>query len=258
VIPQEYDSLFAKLIVSASDRSAAISAMSTALNETLVAGTITNKFYLQRVFQADDFRNNQIHTRWIDSHPDLLKEGSEELAQDLARWGKIFSSELLVRRIKAFEERTLNANVLKRFVPDPELHGTIAPQGLVRVAGTFQVGAEMIAVSGWVTRFHLCLTFQKEWLGATQCKIAFAGQFETEDLRMHHGPITTQVPGLVLDVRVQPGQIVPAQEPILIIEAMKIEMPFTLPIGAKISTVHVKTGDRILPGQTLVTWEPAE
>jgi pyruvate carboxylase len=232
--------------------------MSKALDETLVAGTITNKFYLRRVLQTEDFRNNDVHTRWIESHPDLLKEGSNELDQDLARWGKLFSSELLVRRMYQFQERTLNATVLKRFIPDPELHGTIAPQGIVRIAGTFEVGSEMIPVSGWVTRFEVCLTFQTERLGAAQRKITFAGQFETEDLRTHHGPITTQVPGVVLDVRAEPGQVVPAHQPIIIIEAMKIEMPFTLPIPAKISAVQIKPGDRIMPGQILVTWEPAE
>ena len=33
---------------------------------------------------------------------------------------------------------------------------------------------------------------------------------------------------------------------------MKIEMPFALPIAARITEIFVKPGERILPGQTLV------
>jgi len=143
-------------------------------------------------------------------------------------------------------------------LPDESLHGTVSPQGLVKIAGSFELDAETIPTSGWVSRFEICLTFQKEINGTGQRKIAFSGLFETEDLRAHHGPITTQVPGVVLEVRAEPGQTVPALQPILIVEAMKIEMPFTLPISAKIVSVQVKSGDRIMPGQTLVIWEPAE
>jgi biotin carboxyl carrier protein len=74
----------------------------------------------------------------------------------------------------------------------------------------------------------------------------------------HHGPIIAQVPGIVLDVRAQTGAVVAAHEPVLVVEAMKIEMPMSLPIAARITSISVKTGDRIQPGQTLVTWDPAE
>lgn len=258
VIPQEYDSLFTKLIVTAPTRNEAVELMSRTLAQTLIAGTITNKFYLQRVLLHPDFKNNNIHTRWIESNPELMKEGSAKIDEDLLLWGKVFSSDLLVRRMEEFSERSITAKVLKKFLPDESLHGTVSPQGLVKIAGSFELDAETIPTSGWVSRFEICLTFQKEINGTGQRKIAFSGLFETEDLRAHHGPITTQVPGVVLEVRAEPGQTVPALQPILIVEAMKIEMPFTLPISAKIVSVQVKSGDRIMPGQTLVIWEPAE
>jgi 3-methylcrotonyl-CoA carboxylase alpha subunit len=258
VIPQEYDSLFAKLIVSAPDRKSAIKQMMKALDQTLIAGTITNKFYLDRVLKHPDFKNNKIHTRWIESHPDLMKEGSPELDQDLIAWGKIFSSELLVQRIEEFPQRRINAHILKGFKPDPLVHGTISPQGLVRIAGNFELENETAYASGWVSRFEICLAFTREIHGTGQGKISFAGQYESDDLRAHHGPIIAQVPGVVLEVRANSNDTVAALQPILIVEAMKIEMPFSLPIPAKILMIHVKAGDRIVPGQTLVTWEPVE
>ncbi|MGH9856250.1 MAG: biotin/lipoyl-containing protein, partial [Acidobacteriota bacterium] len=257
VIPQEYDSLFAKVIVQGKTRKETIEKLSTVLDDTLIAGTITNKFYLQAVLQHKDYLKNKIHTRWIEAHNQLAQTKPDVLDQDLMFWGRKFSSDLLVQRsdhdapVSYFSGRILTA-----FAPDPEIHGSPSPRG-VCIAGYFELQeGESFYAAGWVNRFELCITFLRPVEGVGQRRISFAGQFEIEDLRTHHGPIIAQVPGVVLEVRSQPGDTVKALQPILIVEAMKIEMPFTLPITAKITGILVKQGDRILPGQTLVTWEP--
>jgi 3-methylcrotonyl-CoA carboxylase alpha subunit len=257
VIPQEYDSLFAKMIVCGETRKETIERLSTILDATLVAGTITNKFYLQAVLQHKDYLKNKIHTRWIETHDDLAHAKSDALDQDLIFWGRKLSSDLLVRRSDDPGPAShFSGRILTAFAPDPEIHGSSSPRG-VRVAGYFELqNGESIYAAGWVTRFELWIAFLQPVEGVGQRRISFAGQYEIEDLRTHHGPIVAQVPGVVLELRAQSGDIVEALQPILIVEAMKIEMPFTLPIIAKITGILVKQGDRILPGQTLVTWEP--
>ena len=258
VIPQEYDSLFAKLIVHGKTREETIQLASNVLEKTLVAGTITNKFYLQSVLNHEDFRKNRIHTRWIESHTGLLKEDAGELDQELIFWGKKFSSELLVQRTVDAPVGKPPTRILTAFTPDEAAHGGMSPLG-VRIAGHFKTKeGDKIYASGWVSRFELCVTFQRPVKGIGQRRLAFAAQYEVEDLRTHHGPITAQVPGVVLEIRAKANEIVQAMQPILIVEAMKIEMPFALPIAARITEILVKAGDRIMPGQTLVTWEPAE
>ncbi|MCI0413071.1 ATP-grasp domain-containing protein [bacterium] len=257
VVPQEYDSLFAKLIVHGKSRDETIELASNALEKTLVAGTITNKFYLQSVLNHEDFRKNRGHTRWIESHPELLKEDGGELDEDLSFWGKKFSSDLLVQRINDAPAVKPPTRILTGFTPE-EAHGGSSSIG-VRVAGHFEIEeADRIYASGWVNRFELCVTFQRPVKGIGQRRLTFAGKYEVEDLRTHHGPITAQVPGVVLEVRAKAEDIVHAMQPILIVEAMKIEMPFALPIAARITEILVQPGDRIMPGQTLVTWEPSE
>ena len=257
VIPQEYDSLFAKVIVHAKSRDESIQRVTQALQESLIAGTITNKFYLERVLQSPDFQKNRIHTRWMESHPELMEEDNASLDEDLLFWAKRFSSELLVQRNPHGLHSEVPARVLKDFFPDFSIHGARASKG-VSVGGHFLLdGEQQVYAAGWVNRFELCITFQRVVEGVAQRRLSFAGQYEIEDLRTHHGPITAQVPGVVLEVRAETDDIVEALQPILIVEAMKIEMPFSLPISAKITKIHVKPGDRILPGQTLVTWEPA-
>ena len=257
VIPQEYDSLFAKMIVHAPTREAVIARFEEILRETLIAGTITNKFYLQDVLKHDDFVQNELHTRWIETHPELTPVDSSILDPELKFWGKKFSSDLLVQRSSPQRGQNKTGKMLFSFQPDAS-HGAPSPQG-VCIAGWFEsADQENIYSAGWVNRFEICITFQNKVQGVGQRRLTFAGQYESEDLRTHHGPLTAQVPGVVLEVRAAANQIVEAFQPILIVEAMKIEMPFSLPIAVKIKDVHVKSGDRILPGQTLVTWEPHE
>ena len=143
------------------------------------------------------------------------------------------------------------------FSPLPE-HGTHSPHGLVRVAGMFTTPEYNSEVSGYISRFDLCFTFSKEISGVGQRKLIFAGQFETAEMHAQHGPIVSQVPGLVLEIRAKEGDSVDAHFPVLVLEAMKIEMPLSLPVNARITTIHVKAGERVLPGQTLITWEVVE
>jgi 3-methylcrotonyl-CoA carboxylase alpha subunit len=263
VVPQEYDSLFAKLIVCSGSREKTLNDLRKVLERCRIAGLLTNKYFLQDVVSHPDFEQNRIFTRWIDSHPELT-QNSTVLDSDLQYWGKRMSSELLVqRRQRQIEpevpQELTRPSILIDFAPRAGDHGGNSPQGLIRIAGDFTLAqnAGTVYASGWISRFEICLAFDRVIHGIGQRRISFAGQFEVEDPRAHHGPIVAQVPGVVLDVRAKVNQVVQAQEPILVIEAMKIEMPMTLPINAKITSIHVKAGDRIQPGQTLVTWEPA-
>ncbi len=258
VIPQEYDSLFAKLIIHGRNRGEVIARLSNVLEESFVAGTITNKFYLESILRHEDFEQNRIYTRWIDFHPEVIRKDSDALDEDLIFWGKKFSSELLVQRERDAPVVPIPTHTLTGFTPDPSVHGGPSPKG-VTIGGYFEIqGTGTVYASGWVSRFDLCVTFERWVEGVAQRRISFAGLHEIQDLRTHHGPITAQVPGVILEIRAKPDDIVEALQPILIVEAMKIEMPFTLSVSARILAIHVKTGDRILPGQTLVTWEPVE
>ncbi len=256
VIPQEYDSLFAKVICKGTDREEAIRNLTNTLDGMAVGGILTNRYFLRSVLAHPDYFENKIHTRWIDAHP---VAPSERLDGDLVFWGKKFCSEMFVQR---GESSVVNqrppVELLLEFAANEKIHGTYSPQGLVRVGGHFRVKENgKVYATGWINRFEICLSFEREIESVGQRRIAFAGQFEVDDVRTHHGPIVAQVPGLVLDVRASADQVWEAHSPILVIEAMKIEMPVSLPVAAKITEIHVKRGDRIQPGQTLVTWEPS-
>ncbi|MFL5955641.1 MAG: acetyl/propionyl/methylcrotonyl-CoA carboxylase subunit alpha [Gaiellaceae bacterium] len=64
--------------------------------------------------------------------------------------------------------------------------------------------------------------------------------------------IVAPMPGTVIKVNVREGSKVRAREPLVVLEAMKMETPLGAPYDATVRTVHVKEGDRVAGGAPLV------
>jgi acetyl/propionyl-CoA carboxylase alpha subunit len=67
--------------------------------------------------------------------------------------------------------------------------------------------------------------------------------------------LTAPMPGTVIRVAVAEGQPVEARQPLLVLEAMKMETPVVAPYEAVVRAVHVVEGDRVAGGQLLVELE---
>ena len=67
--------------------------------------------------------------------------------------------------------------------------------------------------------------------------------------------IKAPMPGLVIQVDVEPGQKVEENDKILILEAMKMENVLRIPQAAMIKKILVKSGDAVEKGQVLVELE---
>lgn len=63
------------------------------------------------------------------------------------------------------------------------------------------------------------------------------------------------MPGLVLDIRVSEGQSVSKGEPIIVLEAMKMENILKSPADVVVKKIVVKKGTAVEKGQVLVTFE---
>jgi acetyl/propionyl-CoA carboxylase alpha subunit len=76
-----------------------------------------------------------------------------------------------------------------------------------------------------------------------------------------HGPapessaVLAPMPGTVIAVRVAPGDAVRARDPLVVLEAMKMETPLVSPYDGTIRAVHVAEGDRVAGGAVLVELE---
>jgi len=66
------------------------------------------------------------------------------------------------------------------------------------------------------------------------------------------GDVTTSMPGTVVEVLVGEGDTVKAGDPVLIIEAMKMENEVQAPVGGTVNQVNVKKGDSVNPDEALM------
>jgi len=69
------------------------------------------------------------------------------------------------------------------------------------------------------------------------------------------GDVTSAMPGTVVDVLVSIGQTLKAGDPVLVIEAMKMENEVPAPIKGVVKGIHVKKGDSVNPDEALVEIE---
>ncbi len=63
--------------------------------------------------------------------------------------------------------------------------------------------------------------------------------------------VSAQMPGKVVRVVANPGDSVNEGDPILVLEAMKMEMEVTAPVGGTIASVNVSAGDQVGTGDVL-------
>jgi acetyl-CoA/propionyl-CoA carboxylase biotin carboxyl carrier protein len=64
--------------------------------------------------------------------------------------------------------------------------------------------------------------------------------------------VVAPMPGTVIRVLAEQGAKVAAREPLVVLEAMKMETPLVSPYDATVRAVHVSEGDRVAGGAVLV------
>jgi acetyl/propionyl-CoA carboxylase alpha subunit len=67
--------------------------------------------------------------------------------------------------------------------------------------------------------------------------------------------ITAPMPGTVISVRVAAGEKVEARQPLVVLEAMKMETPLLAPYAAVVGSVNVAEGDHVAGGAVLIELE---
>jgi methylmalonyl-CoA carboxyltransferase small subunit len=71
------------------------------------------------------------------------------------------------------------------------------------------------------------------------------------DIRPEERICRSPIAGLVIAVNVSPGQEVRKDDPLAVLEAMKMQVPIGAPLDGTVEEVQVAVGDAVLPGQVL-------
>jgi acetyl-CoA carboxylase biotin carboxyl carrier protein len=72
---------------------------------------------------------------------------------------------------------------------------------------------------------------------------------------MSRHSVKAGTPGTVLMIDVSVGDRVSADQVVVRLEIMKMEIPVETPVGGRVISIHVQTGDIVAEGHLLVTIE---
>ena len=70
-----------------------------------------------------------------------------------------------------------------------------------------------------------------------------------------HGSVNAPMPATVTAVKVAPGDTVKQGDVLIVLEAMKMELPVRAPGEGRVRAVHCKTGDLVQPDVSLIDFE---
>jgi biotin carboxyl carrier protein len=139
--------------------------------------------------------------------------------------------------------------------------GRVAVDG---AAGVFEVGpggsaGEWIIRNGTaVHRVYVVVT--GEQVSAFHDGRVFELRFDEESAARrrsahHHGSLTAPMPATVISVNVAPGDAFEKGQILVVLEAMKMELPVRAPAAGTIAAVNCSPGELVQPGASLVDME---
>ena len=291
-----YDPMLAKVIVWAPDRTQALARLQAALEATEVEGVRTNARFLWQVLGAPAVRDGDVSTRLLETDPTLGRGVPEVeiteawLLAAAARLRALPGDEQgrsLVAgspwqaatgfRVNGHRPFACRCAWIRRGTRRPVLpasrngtgwHSSAPPPAVDRQArGRVASHSRAVSCDGTGARAHrrsprrrAFETDHDRLILRRQClRFDFIEDTGGEHRvsAEHEGHFRAPMPGHVLDVRVQVGQVVDKGAVLLVLEAMKMEHSLTAPWPAKVTEIKVQAGQRVEEGTDLIQLEPA-
>ncbi len=280
-----YDPMIAKLIVWGADRTQALARLSQALSEFQIVGLATNIAFLKRLVEGEAFSTADLDTGLIDRHGEALfplpsaaplgalalaalalssgetVRGSANPADPWAQ-AKGWRMNSAYRRMLSFADEFSGAAGYQVSLTygahgwEIEANGERQPLELVRHDGAeLSVRLGETSLHGSVRRdgdlFHV-FTGGRHYTLSYNDPMAHAGELEAAG-----GRLTAPMPGKVVAVLASSGKEVKKGEPLVIMEAMKMEHTISAPSDGLVEEVLYQVGDQVADGAPLLAFKAA-
>jgi acyl-CoA carboxylase subunit alpha len=267
-----YDSMVAKVIAHGATRNEAIRSLTAWLRGAVLHGPLTNRDQLLRILEHPAFVDGQLHTGFLDEFPctDPIR-GDVALAAAAVAMSDQAANRAAAGVLGAVPSGWRNNGAVDQVV-ELTLDETprrvtyrLGRHGHLSVDGT-PVGPTVVRADAAVVVFDdvgLRRTFRVGRDGAERYVDAADGHVRFTVLPRHPDPgaalaagsLVAPMPGSVLRVLVSAGDGVTAGQPLVVVEAMKMEHQVVAPTDATVATVHVMPGDQVDTGQVLLQME---
>ncbi|MFE1251577.1 acetyl/propionyl/methylcrotonyl-CoA carboxylase subunit alpha [Streptomyces sp. NPDC058741] len=258
-----YDPMIAKVVAHAPTRPEALRKLASALERARIHGPVTNRDLLVRSLRHPEFTAARMNTGFYDRHlaeltgpdPDPLAPLAAALADARARsrpgfggWRNVPSQPQTKRYLMAGEEHEARYRHTRQ---GPEADG-------VRVVHA-DAGLVILEADGVQRRFEVSRHDDRVYVNTTA--LTALPRFPDPAAQHAPGSLLAPMPGTVVRVAdgLTAGTPVEAGEPLLWLEAMKMQHTITAPVTGTLTELCVTPGRQVEPGALLaVVTEPLE
>lgn len=263
-----YDSMLAKILVHGESREQALGRLAAALEATFLAGIVTNKSFLLQVLGHPTFATGAATTRFAE------EELAAFAAPEPPSWMPLLAAAWLAERGSRHAGGPLwafrSSGQPAVFYARPEQRGEGSELRIEALGGRrYRTGPGDGGVeleirgegAGWLEvetgglrrRVKAAFAGEKVWLDAGGATHEFRfpprrREAEREDPRRIKAPMASRVKTLQVTL----GQEVAAGEPLLTLEAMKLEHRLEAAVAGRVTALHVAAGDAVENRQLLV------
>ncbi|MEX2339966.1 MAG: biotin/lipoyl-containing protein, partial [Aquisalimonadaceae bacterium] len=286
-ISVHYDPLIAKLIVWDRNRDDALRRLRLALDAFTVVGTTTNTRFLARVAGHPAFAAGRIDTGFIEDHAEELFPAPQPVPDQVLAVACLFEllsvNQAAAHRAQASADPwspwhgtsgwqpnsdnfhtlhlldgTRDLEVIAHYRRDGFLlelpDGEIRIDGQLHADGTLRAVLDGVRMTARVLRHGDRLTVV---LGADSRELVVHDPLTAgmED-ELREGSLTAPMPGNVLAVLVEPGDVVEEGTALMVLEAMKMEHTIRAFTAGVVDHVNYGVGDQVAEGAELLAISP--
>jgi 3-methylcrotonyl-CoA carboxylase alpha subunit len=287
-VSSHYDPMIAKIVVWGVDRDAAIRRMTRVLEDLEVAGLTTNLQFLRRAFGHKAFAAGKVDTGFIERHRKKLCVEPKKPSEEALAFAVL---SIMLRRSKEALETARSSNdshspwhltdgwrmnsdnyhVLNFYYRDTKKPVRVTvhfrPCGFIlemdtstiSASGTFDGEGSLVAnladrqVKGMV--HHSRDDIVVDVLGQIQTLTLDRPKSSLEGHDARGGSFVAPMPGRVAKVSVKPGDRVCAGDPLIVLEAMKMEHTIAAHSDGIVNDVFFVQDDRVEDGAILLSIE---
>ncbi|MFJ3232337.1 biotin carboxylase N-terminal domain-containing protein [Streptomyces sp. NPDC086787] len=257
-----YDPMLAKVVAHAPTRAEALRKLSGALERAEVHGPVTNRELLVRSLRHAEFTDGRMDTGFYDRHLTGLTAAAPEpyapLAAALADahgrsrfggWRNLSSQPQTKRYLMAGEEHEARYRHTRE--------GLAAAADGVRVVHA-DARLVVLEVDGVRRKFDVARYGDQVYVNATA--LTALPRFPDPAAQIAPGSLLAPMPGTVVRVAegLAEGAAVRAGQPLIWLEAMKMQHQISAPVAGTLSTLHVTPGQQVEPGTLLAVVQESQ
>ncbi|WP_296605789.1 biotin carboxylase N-terminal domain-containing protein [Nocardioides sp.] len=268
-VSTHYDAMLAKVIAYAPTREAAARKLAGVLSRARIHGLVTNRDLLVSILRDERFLRGEVSTDFLVDPPESFGRVNIEVAA--------------VAAAIALAERAVAARTVQRGVPVAWRNVVSQPQRT-----EFDGDPDSVVVEWWGGRDgyrvegHEVIdagpsqvTLETDGVRTTYAIAVNGAAVDVDSARGHvrltrvprfvdpaeavaSGSLLAPMPGTVVSVAVEAGQQVEAGQPVLVLEAMKMQHTVSAPYAGTVTEIDVKPGAQVAAGEVLAVVEEQE